>query len=326
MSSAAFFAKEYMSTHIALVVLTLNAGRTAAGVIAGVQIQRRCPDRWLVLDSGSSDGTIQLFTQVGADVVLVDKALFDHGATRQMAVDRLEGTDVVVFMTQDAVLADSDALSCLVACLDDPQIGVAYGRQVSRPGAGVIERHARLFNYPDVGSVRTMDDAARYGIRAAFCSNSFAAWRRSALLEVGGFPAPCILGEDMVTAARLLRAGYGVAYCADARVVHSHGMTVGGEAKRYFDTGVMHANNPWLMQAFGSAGGEGMRFVRSEVHYLATHGSVLRIPEALVRDFVKLVAYRLGRAYRNLPRGWCRRMTTNPGYWDKRRAEDRVAS
>jgi len=310
-----------MSMRVALVTLTLNADATAAAVIAAVRSQHSQPDVWLVLDSGSSDGTVEVFREAGADVVAIDRNQFDHGATRQMAVDRLDGVDVVLFMTQDAVLADQDALGTLVACLDGPKVGVAYGRQMPRPGAGAIERHARLFNYPDAGAVHTMDDAAWLGIKAAFCSNSFAAWTRSALLAVGGFPSPSILGEDMLTAARLLEAGYGVVYCAEARVVHSHALTVGGEAKRYFDTGVMHADNGWLLQAFGSAGGEGMRFVRSEVHYLATHGAVLRIPEALARNVVKLIAYRLGRAYRRLPRNWRRRMSMNPEYWDDWRGD-----
>jgi len=314
-----------MSVRVALVILTLKAGTTAAAVIAGVQSQRLQPDVWLVLDSGSSDGTAEAFTQGGADVVPVDKARFDHGATRQMAVDRLGETDIVVFMTQDAVLADANALHTLVACLDDPRIGAAYGRQVPWPGVDAIERHARLFNYPDAGAVHTMDDAARLGIKAAFCSNSFAAWRRSALLAVGGFPSPCILGEDMLTAARLLQASYGVAYCAEARVVHSHALTMSAEARRYFDTGVMHTDNAWLLQAFGSAGGEGVRFVRSEMRYLASHGALLHVPEALARDVVKLVAYRLGRAYRLLPRGWCRGMSMNPGYWDHVRGDHATA-
>jgi rhamnosyltransferase len=310
---------------MALVILTLNAGPTAADVIVGVQAQHLQPDTWLVLDSGSSDGTVQTFTQAGVEVVTLDRAQFDHGATREMAIDRLDGVDVIVFMTQDAVLADAEALDTLAACLDDSRVGAAYGRQMPRPAAGAIERHARLFNYPDAGAVHSMDDAARLGIKAAFCSNSFAAWRRSALLAVGGFPSPCIMGEDMLTAAHMLQAGYGVVYCADARVVHSHALTAGGEARRYFDTGVMHADNAWLLQAFGSAGGEGMRFVRSEVRYLATHGAVMRIPEALARDVVKLVAYRLGRAYRHLPTDWCRRMSMNLGYWDHRRGDHATA-
>jgi rhamnosyltransferase len=250
-------------------------------------------------------------------VVAINPASFDHGATRQMAVDQLTDADIVVFMTQDAVLADGQALEKLVGCLDDSAVAVVYGRQLPRPGAGAIERHARLFNYPEVSQVHTLLDAQRLGIKAAFCSNAFAAWRRSALLEVGGFPSPVILGEDMLTAARLLQAGYRIGYCADACVVHSHALTIGQEARRYFDTGVMHADNPWLGKAFGSVSGEGMRFVRSEIQYLWTHGAPLRVPEALVRDAAKLVAYRLGRSYRRLPGRWCRRMSMNSAYWER---------
>ena len=117
-----------VSMRIALIILTLDAGVSASSVIEAVQSQRLQPDVWLVLDSGSSDGTVEVFRQAGADVVPVDRAHFDHGATRQMAVDRLDGVDIVVFMTQDSVLADLDALGTLVACLNDPKVGVAYGR------------------------------------------------------------------------------------------------------------------------------------------------------------------------------------------------------
>jgi rhamnosyltransferase len=58
------------------------------------------------------------------------------------------------------------------------------------------------------------------GIKSIFISNSFAAYRRSALLAVGGFRKDVIFGEDTVTAARLLLSGYQVAYSAQACVYH----------------------------------------------------------------------------------------------------------
>jgi rhamnosyltransferase len=306
-----------MNGRVALVIPTRNAGAAAGQAIAGIHLQTTQPDAWLVIDSGSNDGTAQTFAAAGAVVLSIDPASFDHGGTRRMAVDQLTDADFVVFLTQDAVLADPQSLEHLIRCFDDLGVAAAYGRQLPRPGAGAIERHARQFNYPGVSQVRSLADARTLGIRAAFCSNTFAAWRRSALLAAGGFPSPCILGEDMLAAARLLQAGSKVAYCADACVVHSHGLSVVQEARRYFDTGVMHADNPWLSAAFGSAGGEGRRFVGTEIGYLATHGALLRIPEAVFRDAVKLGAYRMGRLYRRLPQGWCRRMSMNPSYWDR---------
>jgi rhamnosyltransferase len=70
-------------------------------------------------------------------------------------------------------------------------------------------------------------------------------------MAVAGFPEKLILGEDMVVAARMLQAGWSVAYVSDAQVYHSHGYTIAQEFKRYFDIGVMHQDQAWILQEFG---------------------------------------------------------------------------
>jgi rhamnosyltransferase len=72
----------------------------------------------------------------------------------------------------------------------------------------------------------------------------------------------------MSVAARLLMAGKRVAYVAEACVHHSHNYSLVQEFRRYFDTGVFHARSPWLLQEFGTANSEGLRFVRSEISFL----------------------------------------------------------
>ncbi|GAB4295946.1 MAG: hypothetical protein Kow0096_13090 [Thiohalomonadaceae bacterium] len=191
----------------------------------------------------------------------------------------------------------------------------AYGRQLPRQGAGLIEAHARYFNYPDAGVTRSKEDIPRFGFKAAFISNSFAAYRVAALREIGGFPSDVILGEDFYAAARLLQAGGKIAYVADSRVLHSHGYGVIQEARRYFDIGVFHASNPWLLQLLGRAGGEGLKFVRSELGFLLRK-NVFLIPEALIRTVMKLLFYRLGLAYRLLPRDVNRSLSMHRFYWD----------
>ena len=138
-----------------------------------------------------------------------------------------------VKFTQDAA-----ALQALVAALDDPQAAAAYGRQLPHPDATPVAAHARLFNYPDASHTRRWSDAAEFGIKTCFLSNSFAAYRVQALREVGGFPANVILGEDMHLAARLLQAGYAIRYQAQAKVYHSHNYSWLAEFRRYFDVSV----------------------------------------------------------------------------------------
>ncbi|OGR40378.1 MAG: hypothetical protein A2051_05535 [Desulfovibrionales bacterium GWA2_65_9] len=227
----------------------------------------------------------------------------------------LEEAEFVVFLTQDAILATPYAINNLLAAFADPTVGAVCGRQLPHRDAGPIGAHARRFNYPDGGSVRSASDIPALGIKTAFLSNSFAAYRKSALISVGGFPQDVIFGEDMCVAARMILSGWKLAYCADAAVHHSHDYRMAQEFRRYFDIGVMHVREPWLLEKFGKPEGEGMRFVRSETAWLWQHAPQL-IPSAWFRTLLKLAGYRLGKMEADLPVWMKRRLGMLHGYWN----------
>jgi rhamnosyltransferase len=268
----------------------------------------------MVIDSSSDDGTDDLARAAGFRVHSISRAEFNHGGTRQLAADLLPEAELLVFLTQDAVLADTGALKALLAPFSDPQVAAAFGRQLPRPEAGPIEAHARLFNYPIQPSMRTFESRETLGFKAIFLSNSFAAYRREALLSVGGFPTNVIFGEDTITAARFLLAGRKIAYVAEAKAYHSHSYTWRQDFKRYFDIGVLHSRENWLLKEFGQTSGEGRRFVVSELGYL-WHRSWWLIPSALGRTALKLFGYRLGRLERKLSVKWKRRLSMHAGFW-----------
>jgi rhamnosyltransferase len=297
-----------------LCIPTLNAGADALSLLFAMKSQTFRPTHFVVIDSGSTDGSVELFEAAGAAIRVIERSEFNHGATRQMAVEAGAEADVVVFFTQDAIPADADALRNLLACFDDPGVGAAFGRQLPRPGAGPIAAHARLFNYPSESRVKTAADAPELGIKTAFISNSFAAFRRAALMSVGGFPGNVILSEDTYVAAKMLLAGWKVAYCAEALVYHSHDYGFMDEFKRYFDIGVFHAREPWIRQEFGQPAGEGVRFVRSELAYLMKTQPVL-IPSALMRSVLKFAGYKMGTRERRWPLWLKRRLSMHAGYW-----------
>ena len=277
----------------------------------------RCvnPDEVMILDSESTDGTSELARADGMTVVSIARADFNHGATRQLAAEMLPAEEFLLYLTQDAVIAGPDALAKLLSAFDDPMVAAAYGRQLPRTGAGAIEAHARSFNYPAVSDLRDLASRERLGFKAIFISNSFAAYRRSALMRVGGFPSDVIFGEDTITAARLLRAGYKIAYVADAWVRHSHAYTPMQEFKRYFDIGVLHKRESWLREEFGQATGDGKRFVLSELRYLR-HSDLARIPSALSRTALKFFGYRLGLMEELLTPEVKRSLSMHPRFWE----------
>jgi rhamnosyltransferase len=160
-----------------------------------------------------------------------------------------------------------------------------------------------------------IDDAGEFGLKTAFISNSFAAYRISSLTEVGGFPNNVIFGEDMYVAAKMLKAGYKIAYAADACVYHSHGYSLWQEMKRYFDMGVFHAREPWIRQELGGAEGEGVKFVVSEIKYLLRN-AFWRIPEALLRTLVRYSGFRLGLVEKRLPIWLKKWLAMNKAYFE----------
>lgn len=297
-----------------LVIPSRNAGSAWEAVLNSLEIQSCQPYMSCLVDSESTDATAPLARTHGFSIERIDPTQFNHGGTRQLAVELLPDAEIIVFMTQDAILADEFAIENLLRAFDDPLVGVAYGRQLPHRGAKPLGAHARLFNYPDKSYVESLADRERMGIKAAFSSNSFAAYRREALQAVGGFPRDIILGEDTFVAAKMLLAGWKVAYQADARVYHSHDYSLRQEFRRYFDIGVFHAREHWLLDAFGKPEGEGGRFVRSEFAYLFKHAPWL-IPSAFLRTGLKYLGYRLGRAERWLPLRIKRGLSMHRGFW-----------
>jgi len=279
---------------LAVVVPTLNAAKLWRVFQEGLRQQGLKPQQILIVDSSSTDGTLELARSAGYRVLSIARSEFNHGGTRQVAAELLQPVDILVYLTQDAILANNDAIVRLVGSFEDPSIGAAFGRQLPRVGAGPIESHARNFNYPPESRVGTLAERDALGFKAIFFSNSFGAYRRTALEQAGGFPRESNFGEDTVVAARLLQNGWSIAYVAEAQVYHSHAHSFGEEFQRYYRIGRLHGTEPWLLRDFGKASGEGRRFAISEIQYLFRHAPWL-IPEAVLRTGLKYLGYKRGR-------------------------------
>lgn len=298
----------------ALIIPTRNAGKEWETSIASIRQQSLQPDSVLIVDSSSEDLTVQASERAGFSVHIIPVGEFDHGATRQKATELCPGHDIYLFLTQDAIPADPDAFKNIIKAFENDHVGMAYGRQLPRHGAGLIESHARYFNYPEKSNVRSIADKDQFGMKTVFASNSFAAYRISALRDVCGFPSDSIVSEDMYVAAKMLWKGWFLAYCANACVYHSHGYSLVQEFGRYFDIGVFNSREPWVRIEFGGAESEGSRFVKSEVNFLFKKSPWL-IPEALLRTVLKFLGYRLGLLESRIPRGICQAVSMQKHYW-----------
>jgi len=268
----------------------------------------------MIIDSSSKDQTVEIARQYTEHVVVIPQNEFDHGGTRAKAA-RLAQGEIIVFLTQDALPFDDNSIKELVQVFEDERVGAAYGRQLSYAETNLFGKHLRAFNYPETSSLKSKDDIATYGIKTAQLSNSFAAYRKSTLEEIGYFKDNLILGEDVYTGAKMILAGYKLAYVSEAKVYHSHSYTILEEFRRYFDIGVFHRCEKWILERFGKAEGEGGRYVRSEIDYLLSRHAYHLLPAFLIRNGMKYLGYKLGQNYQRLPRSLILRCSMHHRWW-----------
>ena len=270
----------------------------------------------LIIDSGLKH---EYFDFINNDSHFVIKQIpnveFNHGGTRQLGIELYPDNDVYVFLTQDAILVDEKSIEYLISCFNNPQIGCAYGRQLPYDNAAFFSRIARLNNYGGKSYIRSFYDRRKYGMKTCFISNSYAAYRKEAMLDVKGFPTDTILSEDMCVAAKMLKDGWKIAYNADSQVYHSHNYSIWQEFKRYFDIGVFHARESWIRETFGQAEGEGVNFVKKELRIILKKNPML-IFEMIARDGMKFIGYRLGRLEKRIPVTLKRHISMTKKYWD----------
>ncbi|MCL6260684.1 glycosyltransferase [Aquiflexum sp. TKW24L] len=305
-----------LKTKINLYIPTLNAGSLWPAVLEGIISQTVEIEKKIIIDSGSTDDTLSSPYIREFEILKVDKNDFDHGGTRQLAVETFPNADFYVFLTQDAILAHPDAIANLVKHFEsNPALGMVYGRQLPHKGAKELEAHARIFNYPSTSQTRGMEDATKYGIKTISCSNSFAAYRRTAFEVAGGFPSGSILGEDVIIAGQMLLKGWRKGYIADAQVYHSHDYSLKEEFKRYFDIGVFHADNKWIFDHFGRAESEGMKYLKSEISYLLKHNWLL-LPKSGCSLLAKWLGYKAGLLHDQIPLHFNQSFSMHRRFWN----------
>ncbi len=246
---------------------------------------------------------------------------FDHGATRSRAFAESEGAEYVLAMTQDALPKGETLVEELLKPLEaDEKTAVSYARQLPNPDASCEERISRAFNYPDQPRGKTQADTKELGIKAYFCSNVCALYRKSLWDGLGGFPEKTIFNEDMIYAGTALQAGYRIYYAANACVYHSHSYTASQQFHRNFDLGVSQAQNPQIFAGLSSEG-EGLQYVRAVVREMQREHQMGRIPGFVLRCAARFAGYRMGKAYECLPEWMVLRCTSNRNFWLQRQQE-----
>ncbi len=299
---------------ISVIIPTYNAEQYLPKLLKALKLQT-ISFELIIVDSSSTDNTLNIAKEYADKIISIPKSEFDHGGTRTKAGKEASG-DILVFLTQDALPYNNKSIENIVNIFDNPKVGAAYGKQLAYKDTNTFGTHLREFNYSRNPYIRNLEDKNKFGIKTAFLSDSFASYRRASLEKIDWIKDGLIVGEDTYAGAKLLLNNYSLAYIADAKVYHSHSYTIIQEFKRYFDIGVFHKREDWILKEFGKAEGEGGKYVKSEIKYLISNNLYYLIPQFFIRNGMKYIGYKLGQRYQLIPLKIIKKLSMHSFWWN----------
>ena len=199
---------------VSIVIRTLNEAKWLPELFDAIERQnlRGLTCEIVLVDSGSTDGTLELAERNGCRIVTIEKSQFTFGRSLNVGCDAARGR-FLVFVSGHCVPIGADWVTNLCRPLDEGACVYTYGRQTAREGFSKFsEKQLFLKYFPAISAVPQ---------EGFFCNNANSAilassWRRHRFdEEVTGL-------EDMALAKTLVEQGGKIGYVADAVVEHIH--------------------------------------------------------------------------------------------------------
>lgn len=211
---------------VAAVVLCWNDGERVLRLLRGLEAATSPPDRVVVVDNGSSDGSVALLAAAfpSLEIVRLGSNLgFAAAANRGMrrAVDG--GAAWVWLLNTDLVLPPDALARLLAAACADPRCGMA-GAVLTEPDGSVQARGGGTWN----GWTASLRHAVSEDGRCDYLSGACLLLRAAMLEECGLFDEDYFFyWEDVEFGFRARECGWSLAVAGDCRVVHAEGSTLG---------------------------------------------------------------------------------------------------
>jgi len=230
-----------VSGKISIVIPTLNGGALLRECLAAIRSQHFDGEvELLAVDSGSADDTLRTLEEFGARIHKIRQPEFNHGGTRNTAIEMAEG-ELIVLTVQDAAPQGGGWLKALVAPFEDPKVAGVYGRQMPRADANLLTKRRlgewltsrgeqAVSEIADRAAYEKLPPLEKYKIcnfdNVCSCIRK-EVWRRHRFPETN-------FAEDIEWARDVLLDGCKIVFEPAAAVIHSHRRSIFYEYRRAY--------------------------------------------------------------------------------------------
>lgn len=177
----------------------------------------------ILVDSGSTDGTLAIAEKYGCRVVHIKKADFTFGRSLNYGCEAATG-DVLVFISAHCLPAHDRWLENLIRPLIEDRADYVYGRQLGHQVTRFSEQQVFDQYYADHDKIPQSE---------LFVNNANSAMLRETWAR-RRFDETATGLEDMVFAKALVREGGRLAYVSNAEAFHIHEESLNDTKRRYY--------------------------------------------------------------------------------------------
>ena len=262
---------------ISVIIRCLNEGRHLPNLLDCIARQTLKPFEVIVVDSGSTDNSVEISRSKGARVVHIQPEQFSFGRSLNLGARNASGDVLIIVSAHTYPLSDT-WLELLVKPFGDPAVALTYGGQHGYERSKFSEGQIFKQWFPEESS----RDQGH-----PFCNNANAAVRRTVWMTMP-YDEEIPALEDIHWAKRATERGFKINYVAEAAIAHLHEESYGQIYRRYRREAMgLHMIFPWermsLIQALSlgiKAAVSDLKQAREENVLGSVLGSVLRFRAA----------------------------------------------
>jgi len=207
---------------VSIIIRAYNEEKHIGRLLEGIRQQTVKDAEVILVDSGSTDGTVSVAESFGARIVHIHPDEFTFGRSLNYGI-KSATHESVIFASAHVYPVYPDWIETLLRPFQDDGIALTYGKQRGYEGSKYSEHQIFHQWYPDLSKPKQ---------ETAFCNNANAAIRKS-LWEKNPYDETLTGLEDLAWAKWATQQGYAIAYVAEAEIIHIHNETPQGVYNRY---------------------------------------------------------------------------------------------